>query len=149
VRTGANLDGYLYGEMLKSGFQKPFLILDVGTPCPTPAAISSATGSARRELLFLAENIQGVRHGMQESGGDWVIVHGTSHMNFCDSPLYTPIRRLSHAGPIARERGFEIINTALLAFFQKQLNSDSEDRISALPRRFHELELERFVRSVH
>lgn len=147
VRAGANFDGFVLGESLISGFRKPFLILETATPCPTESEIAAAHGAARRHLAFIAANTHAIRSGLAYAGGYWASVRGTSHMNFCDSPLYTPIKSLSHAGPIARERAFAIINTALVDFFRAELNTNGDGGLAALPQRFHEVELERIAAS--
>jgi len=145
VRAGANLDGFVFGESLKAGFRMPFLIIETAIPCPTEAEIAAANGATRRQLSFVAENTHAIRRGLKKSGGYWVSVRGTSHMNYCDSPLYTPIKSLSHAGPIAPERAMEIINAVLVDFLRKNLNGVGAGDLNSLAVRFPEIELEQFV----
>ena len=42
-------------------------------------------------------------------------------MNFCDSPLYSKIKRLTGAGPIDVARAMRIINDYTIAFFSQYL----------------------------
>ena len=65
-------------------------------------------------------------------------------MNFCDSPLYSPIRRLTHAGRIPPERAMEIINAYVLSFFQANLNDREETLLDAPSSPYPEAAMERF-----
>jgi predicted dienelactone hydrolase len=142
VKLGANLDGFVYGSSLATGFRKPFLVIETDMPCPTAEQIALAKGSNRRHLSFIAENTHAIRAGMSMAGGYWISIRGTTHMNFCDSPLYTPIKSLSHAGPIAPSRAWEIINAALLKFFLN-LGEINDNAGSELRRRFPEINIEK------
>ena len=62
-------------------------------------------------------------------------------MNFCDSPLYSPLRRLTHAGRIRPERAMEIINACLLSFFQTYLNGHDDHLLVAPCPRYPEVEI--------
>src|SRR5262249_35126219 len=142
VKAGVNLDGLMFGEAPAAGFGRPFLFISDGTPVPTAAEVEAAGGPSPRELTFLVENGKGIRRGLAEQGGCYVTLHGSSHMNFCDSPLYSPLRALTRAGTIPRERAMEIINAYLVSFFQTHLNRASGCGLAALSERYPEAELE-------
>ena len=64
------------------------------------------------------------------------------HMNFCDSPLYTPLKRLSHAGPISTSRSMHIINAYTLSFFNTYLNDKDDHLFDASTPEYAEVEIE-------
>jgi hypothetical protein len=64
-------------------------------------------------------------------------------MNFCDSPLYSPVKRWTRAGPIRARRAMEVINVYLLSFFQVHVNGAAEHHFDALSPRYPEVEMER------
>ncbi len=144
VKAGANLDGLIFGEAMTKGIGKPYMVLADDTHMPTAAELNATTGSARRTLAFDAENLRYIRRDLAEGGGFLGSIRGAFHMNFCDSPLYSPVKRLTHAGPIRTERAMEIVNAYLLAFFQANLNDTDEPLLAAPSSPYAEVEIERF-----
>jgi hypothetical protein len=69
-------------------------------------------------------------------------IHGTRHMNFADSPLYTPIKRLTDAGPIDPRRAMQIIDAYTLAFFEQYLNKAPAPLLEGPSPKYPEVELE-------
>ncbi len=144
VKAGANLDGLIFGEAMTKGIGKPYLVLADDTHMPTAAELDAATGAARRQLAFDAEDLRCIRRDLSEGGGFLGSIRGTRHMNFCDSPLYSPVKQLTHAGPIRPERAMEIINAYLVSFFQATLNDADEPLLDAPSSPYPEVEIERF-----
>ena len=103
-KAAVDFDGSIFGEAMTQGVGKPFMVLADDLHIPTAAELAAATPSARREMAFDAENLQCMRRGLSEGGGFLGCIRGTHHMNFCDSPLYSPVKQLTHAGPIRPER---------------------------------------------
>ncbi len=111
---------------------------------PGPEKIAAATGPTHRELAYSAEVDRCIRQRLAESGGYYLLIRGSRHMDFCDSPFYSPVRRFTHCGPIGPQRGMEIINAYVLAFFQATLNSATEPLLDRAPSPYPEVILERF-----
>lgn len=121
VKAAANLDGLLFGDSLESAIGKPFLYLCDDTPVPDQEAIESAVGDELRYLAFLQDNATRSLESMGCGGGYRVRIQGTNHANFCDSPLYTPLKRLTGAGEIPPKHAMAIINECLTEFFEHHL----------------------------
>jgi dienelactone hydrolase len=119
-KAGVNFDGLVFGDVLDQGIGKPFLFLMDGSPVPSEAELEHNKSPFVRELILVAENYDCLRHH-PDARGYWASIKGASHMNFCDSPLYSPIRRLTRGGPIKPSRGFQIINAYTVAFFDSYL----------------------------
>jgi pimeloyl-ACP methyl ester carboxylesterase len=145
-KAGVDLDGVYFGGPKSKAIGKPFMVFSEDTPVPTPAQVAAATGRSRRELTLYAEDDVAIRRGLSESGGYFLTLRGTRHMNYCDSPLYSPLRRLTRAGPIRPERAMEIINAYVLAFFRANLLGEDASLLGMLPSPYPEVEFERFVR---
>jgi hypothetical protein len=139
-KAGIDLDGFLFGESLRKGIGKPFLVFSDHVPNLTPAQLRAAQGRDRSYGIFLAHNVERIRCCLSEVGGWWLTLRGASHMNFCDSPLYSPWRRLTNAGSIRRERAMEIVNAFVVSFFQTQLNGKEDGALDALLSRYPEVE---------
>ena len=141
VKAGINYDGLVFGDILDRGIGKPFLFLMDGEPVPTDAELEQTKGPWRRELILVAENYDCIRHN-PDAVGYWASVRGASHMNFCDSPYYTPIRQLSHAGTIRPGRAEQIINAYTLSFFNKYLNHNDNHLLDAPSSQYPEVEID-------
>ncbi len=141
-KAGANYDGLLFGGVLEQGIGKPFLFLMDGRPEPTDEELRTTKGPWLRELILVAENVECIRYAHPEARGYWASVKGASHMNFCDSPLYTPLKWLTHAGPISTNRSMEIINAYTLSFFNTYLNDKDDHLLDAPAPQYSEVRIE-------
>ena len=139
-----NIDGILFGEATRKGMSKPFMLITSHNPQPKPAPLESLPENVRRQSAFLGQNWQDMRRCLAESRGCSVGIPGAWHMNFCDSALYTPVKRLTHAGPIRPEHALEIINACVLSFFQIHLNGKDEADLAALSNRYPGVVFTRF-----
>lgn len=148
-KAGVNLDGTFFGAPKTKPLGRPFMVFAEDAPVPTEEQIAASTGRLRRELIFNFEDDRCIRQRLAESGGYIVTLRGAAHMDFCDSPFYSPIRRLTHCGPIAPRRGMEIINACVVAFFQTQLHGAGESLVERTSSRFPEALVERFPGDVH
>jgi pimeloyl-ACP methyl ester carboxylesterase len=141
-KAGINLDGLIFGESMTHPIGKPFMILADDTAVPRLAELQAARGSNQRRLTFEFQNAQCIRQSLSRSRGYWFIIRGTSHMNFCDSPLYSPLRRLTQAGRIRPQRAMHIINTYLVSFFQRHLNGNDDGLVDAPSPHYPEVALQ-------
>jgi hypothetical protein len=116
-RAGVNLDGCLFGESAKEGIEQPFLTMSDDSPLAATWLAATPSGPRRRRLMFLEQDVQDIRRSINRYGGYWLSIGGASHQNYCDSPFFTPFRRLSGAGSIDRRRAIRIVNDYALAFF--------------------------------
>jgi dienelactone hydrolase len=142
-KAGIDLDGCICGETTRKTIGKPFLVIGSAPLNPTPAELETAHGPMLRELTFMAEHEQSILHALSESEGYLLTIRGASHMNFCDSPLYSPVKRLTHAGLIRAERAMEIINAYMVSFFQTHLNGKDENLLDAASPLYPEVVIKR------
>jgi len=120
------------------------MVLGDDISVPTGAQLAATAGAANREAGVHGRGHQvhppaPVRNRRVLARRPW-----RRHMNFCDSPLYSPVRRLTHAGPIRAERAMEIVNAYVVAFFQAQLNDKVEPTLNVSRSPYPEVEIELF-----
>jgi predicted dienelactone hydrolase len=101
-RAGINLDGLQFGAaaLPDSALKVPFMFM---------------ASSLVNEPVF------------QRAQGDawYVTVKGSTHFNFTDFSLVSPLfRKLGMLGPIAGERMEEIMNAYIVAFFDRTLRGE-------------------------
>ena len=123
IKAAINFDGLMFGESASVGVKKPFMYISDDGPIPTAKEVAGASGAGRRRLIVIDQDVQNIRRSLRNNGGYWLTIRGASHLNFVDSPLYTPIRRFTGAGPIDPNRALEICKVYSVAFFKKQLCS--------------------------
>ncbi len=142
VAAGVNLDGSIYGGAATRGYGKPLLFFSEDIPLPTPEALAKATGEARQQLLAIKNDYDKIRRGSAMQNGQWITIRGARHVNYCDSPLYSPLWRYLRGGPIRHERAMEITNAYLLSFFRRHLKGE-EDGLLDAPPPYPEVEVQR------
>jgi hypothetical protein len=74
--------------------------------------------------------------------GYYVQVPGMFHANFTDGPSFTPLAPLLNppfAGPINAQRGFDIVNTYSLAFFDLHVKGLSAALLSGPSKQYPEV----------
>ncbi len=141
-QAGIDLDGCLFGDVAKKGIEQPFLfITGEGRPAESIPLMGSQDPRSLAQA-FYHQDASNVRDSLVKYGGYILHIRGASHMSYCDSPLFSPIRRLTGAGPIKASRGMSIVNKYTLAFFNRYLNGQSEAVLQGPAREFPEARLE-------
>lgn len=111
VAAAADIDGWPYGLVARSGVNRPVLVVssEVGSDANAPGAQDANTA--------LAAVVAGA------PGGYSVSIDGARHFNFTDSAVtFSPVERLTGVlGAIDGERGLQITSAYLGAFFDQTL----------------------------
>jgi hypothetical protein len=122
-RVGLNMGGMVAGESAKQGTFAPFFFMFEGLyesfPYNSGADISSFGARKRRDIEFARKQFEQMKKSLSKFGGYWTVIDGIRHMDFCDSPFFSPLRRGS-ANPARVAR---IISRYALAFFNKHLRN--------------------------
>jgi predicted dienelactone hydrolase len=128
ARFGAclNMDGLLCGDAADAGVKQPLFVMNDDTPPPTPAQLASDNPGQRRHARLIDLDIRRISRTLEKYGGYEITIRGANHMNYSDSPLYTPIKRLSGAGPVDISRNMRIVNAYTLAFFDRYLKGTNQ-----------------------
>ena len=129
-KAGADLDGTLFSYQAGAALQAPFMFMaedNCGKNCDTMRQSYSASNSAAYYLS----------------------IKGTRHFNFSDMPLRLPplssilLRQLGYIGSIQPERGLEISNTYLVAFFDQYLKGTNSELLQSSTSPYPEVQFEK------
>ncbi len=146
-RAAIDLDGCIFGESAKAGIEQPFLVMSSDDPAPSASEIARSRGARHRNLSFLHQDEQNIRNSLIKHGGYFLHITGASHMNYCDGPLFSPIKRFTGAGPIDDRRSMRIINDYTLAFFNQYLNGRPNDLLAVSSIKYPEVRFEAWQRA--
>jgi len=110
-KAGADLDGTLYGDVVRVGLHQPFMFIWSEPKDQT----DTRWQQSMRDAQQLYDRLR--------NGGYQLTIRGTAHFNFSDyAVLYEPIVKLiGGLGPIDGQRGLQITSDYLNAFFAKYL----------------------------
>jgi dienelactone hydrolase len=130
VKCALQLDGVFHGTSSIEGISKPLMVIDsdVVIASPEPPADPDPLVQSNHEWARMSANAKMAT--LANLGGYRVFVDGISHENFSDSSFMSPLRKLSHAGPMKPHRTAEILNTCMLAFFNQTLRNQPSRLLS-------------------
>jgi dienelactone hydrolase len=119
IRSAVNLDGRHWGDALEHGVEKPYLFMCEELVMPSEADLASTDPMTRFEARMDRVDYSQLDANLRARGGVRATILGTSHMNFTDIPLRSPLRRFNAGGTIDAQRAREIINTFVVEFFSR------------------------------
>ena len=149
-RAGVDIDGLLFGDVAKVGLRAPFMFI-LSEPARLPRVVARVLPRWARESEHAQaeadRQIDSVYRGAQS--GYKVLVRGTRHFNFSDSPvLFSPIMRATGMlGPIDGRRGLAITSDYVCAFFDKYLNNRDSPLLDGPSSRYPEISFESHLRN--
>jgi dienelactone hydrolase len=110
-KAGIDLDGDLFGQVVRTGLTTPFFVLQAGSGTCGDAACRSFEAGVQAVLR-------------REPAGDAydLAVRGANHFNFSDyAVIFSPLKLLGVLGSIDGTRGLQITRTYVRAFFDTYL----------------------------
>lgn len=120
-KAGLNMGGMIAADALAQGTLAPFFFMFEGlyesAPYTPEADIHSLGLRRRREVEFARKQFERMKRSLTQSGGYWMTMDGIRHMDFSDSPFFSPLRH----GPARPKRVTQILRRYALAFFDEQL----------------------------
>lgn len=144
IKAALNMDGWIFGDTAQQGLAKPLMLIyegddqiDALRPAP-----GTETAAQQRYWAFDGEDRIHANTHLRQHGGFRLSIEGTSHWNFTDRAMYSPLRRWTAAGPIQADRAYAIINAYVLAFFAHSLNGSDEPVLRQNPSPFQEVKFE-------
>lgn len=118
VVAAVDLDGWLFGDALRDGVPRAFLLLGTALDTPSP---NYGSGAARELVAaFDRDNTERTFAGMRRYGGAFVTMDGTDHDNFTDA-AWLPRLRGTGLGTIDGRRGWSLAANAILRFFDRSI----------------------------
>lgn len=132
-KAGADLDGYLYGDVAQGGLRRPFLFLWSEPP--------DRNDSIWRQAMETAGEV----YKQLPRGSAQATIKGTRHFNFADYAVeFAPVIRLQDGlGPIDGSRGLQIITAYVRGFFDEALRHTPNPLLDAPASPYPEVQIER------
>ncbi|MHB8598055.1 MAG: hypothetical protein ACYDER_14720 [Ktedonobacteraceae bacterium] len=126
-KAGIDLDGALFGNVVQTGMDKPFMVIR-----SDPGSCSSSV------CRSFQQEVQAILRTVPYGASYNLAVKGMEHFNFSDYAVYfSPARVLGLLGSIDGVRGLQITHTYVRAFFDTYLNNTPspllQDPTSAYP----------------
>ena len=131
VKSAINLDGWTLNGMVGRTTQPVLFVYEKSGEERHPAVDIDSQ-------VELADNTA-VDASLAKYGGLRAYVEGTQHLDFTDQTLVSPVRRLTHTGPIAGERIRLITRGLVLGFFNQTLKGQGS------PPAYPEVEMQRYA----
>lgn len=141
-KAALDMDGMVAGESAREGSNCPILFMMEDDVLPARTTIPSLSPRDRRVTEFGYEQAAMMEVSLNKSGGYRMVLQGTTHRNFSDSPFFSPLKSLTGAGPIPTRRCAQIVNQYTLAFFDKTLKGQPEPLLEKASHEFPEARLE-------
>jgi dienelactone hydrolase len=134
VKAAVNIDGRHWGTALQHGTPPPYLFIGEELLFPTTAALSSRVPATRYEALLDQIDYTNLAKHLREHGGIQVTIAGTTHSNFTDDSLRSPLLRLLRGGgSIDPSRALALLNEYVLAFFDQSLRGRASNLLAPAP----------------
>jgi predicted dienelactone hydrolase len=111
-KAGIDLDGDLFGDVVQTGLDKPFMVIQ-----SDPGSCSNS------DCRSFQHEVQAILRTVPRGASYHLGIKGTEHFNFSDYAVYfSPARVLGLLGSIDGVRGLQITRTYVRAFFDTYLN---------------------------
>jgi len=122
IGASVNLDGWLFGNALRTGVSCPYLA--VGGPSTES---KEAPGRFASEAAVIADRFDRANEklhldGLRRRGGYLVTIAGAGHYNFTDAGWLPTLRRTG-LGPIDGRRAAAIVSAYVVQFFDQTLRA--------------------------
>jgi hypothetical protein len=141
-KAGLDMGGLIAGESVVQGTFAPFFFMFEGIYESLPYAprvdISGIAPGKRREIELTRKQFDRMKTSLSKFGGYWMTITGITHMDFTDSPFFSPLRRRS-----ARSTAIaHIVSQYARAFFDKHLRNIEQPLLDGSPAEIPEVHLE-------
>jgi dienelactone hydrolase len=141
-KAALDMDGMVAGESAREGSPCPVFFMMEDATLPSKTKLPSIDARQRRAAVFGYAQAALMETSLRRSGGYRMVILGTTHRNYSDSPLFSPLKLLTGAGRISTYRAVEVINHYTLAFFEKTLKAQSEPLLAGPSAEFPEARLQ-------
>ncbi|MDE1175194.1 MAG: hypothetical protein PW789_01135 [Edaphobacter sp.] len=125
VRSAINMDGWTFNGVENWPASKSMMFMFEQDPGPKLEDLHSAIPALRVEAELDVKDDAIIHHAMEQAGGYQLIIQGAMHDDFTDQPMISPIRRITHTGPINTREMQTIVRRYSLAFFDQTLRGQA------------------------
>jgi hypothetical protein len=133
------IDAAMPADVVRSGLQQPGMWLT--RPARDMRLERARSGGwSEKDIRQTLSTMQAVYTRSKPGGSYYVSVLGMFHLNFTDTPYYSPFAsQLGATGPIDGQRGFDIVNAYSLAFFDSSLKDRQSPLLTGFSKQYSEV----------
>ncbi|HEX3045923.1 MAG TPA: carboxylic ester hydrolase [Bacillota bacterium] len=135
------MDVYISADVVKAGLQQTcmFITRDAGT---MRLERKRAGGWTEKDIALTLDTMRRVYQNLPDDGY-YVEIPKMFHLNFTDTPYWLPIAsQVGLTGPLNGQRGFDIINSYSVAFFDKHLKGQPSPLLNGPSKEYPEVNFE-------
>ena len=137
------MDVYIPADVLQGGLNKPTMLITRDEETILLERERSG-GWADNEIRLTLDTMRQLYADLPPGDGYYLSIPGMFHVNFLDVPAWTPIAsRLGITGPIDGQRGFDILNAYMVAFFDNKLKGLPSPLLDGPSEEYREVQFEK------
>ncbi|WP_428378013.1 dienelactone hydrolase family protein [Lichenicoccus sp.] len=156
-----NMDGWLFGQGAELGFPQPYFLMSDDEADPTAADLASPDTATRETARLTERDLRRMRSRLQAAGAFMpgafmpgalmpgalmpgalmMVIKGTGHESFSDSPLHYALRGHGMPGPVQALRVSVMIRRYAEAFFAQQLRGEASPLLASAASPYKEITL--------
>ncbi len=121
VRSAINMDGWTINALRNRTSSKPIMLLYEEASRPHPENLHSTNDYQRIYAEIDAYDAAAINPSLKRYGGLRLYIAGTTHEDFTDQPLVSPLAAISKRGAIAPARMEAMVRAYILAFLDQTL----------------------------
>lgn len=149
IKAGINMDGSIY-SLAATKENQPFLMITTkeyaesikqNAIIPTYSELKEQQkkelkkqGVSKEQYDNMINRVKASNQAfdrIMEYGGSHISLEDMEHNNFSDLPFLSPVLRMIHmVGKVEKEKGLELINRAIITFFDKNLKETNKISLS-------------------
>jgi predicted dienelactone hydrolase len=121
VKSAINMDGWTFDGVRDWPVNKSMMFMFEEDLDPQHVNLHSSNLGSRVETELNIVDNKLVIDSLERAGGYRFTITGAMHGDFTDQPMISPLRRITHTGPIDRVEMQTIVRDYTLAFFDQTL----------------------------
>ena len=136
------MDVYMTADVVKSGLQQPSMFITRNADSMRRERESSG-GWTEHDIALTIDTMRSVYERLP-GDGYYLQLPSMFHINFTELPYWSPITtQIGLTGPIAGQRGFDIVNAYSLAFFDQELKGQPAALLNGPSKQYPEVLFEK------
>jgi predicted dienelactone hydrolase len=136
------MDVYIPADAVKGGLKQPAMLITRDAETMRLERERSG-GWTEKEIALTLDTMRQVYADLP-GDGYYLSIPTMFHINFTDAPAWSPITsQVGLTGPIDGQRGFDIVNTYTLAFFDQELEGRASPLLDGPSRLYPEVSFEK------
>ena len=129
-RAVLNMDGWLFGPGAELDFPQSYFLMSDDEADPTAAELASPDAATRESARLTEHDLRRIRGRLQRPDAIMMIIEGTGHESFSDTPAHFSLRGHSLPGPVQSLRISALIRRYAEAYFARELTGKASELLA-------------------